>query len=118
MAAPGSVDEYFAGLTAEQQAAMEQLRGAIRQVVPEATEGISYQIPTFKVNGRPLVWYAAFKDHYSLYPATEVLRTRLGDELKPYLSGKGTLRFDADRPIPRELIERIVKIRLEEEAAR
>ena len=116
MAAPSTVEEYLAELPDEARAAMEEIRAAIRAAAPEATEGISYRIPTFKINGRALVWYAAFKDHYSLYPATDALHQKLGEELKPHFSGKGTLRFDADKAIPTDLIRQIVEVRLEEAA--
>lgn len=118
MAAPGSVDEYFDGLPAEGRVAMETLRATIRAAAPAATELISYRMPAFKHGGRILVYYAAFADHCSIYPATAALREVLGDELSPHLSGKGTIRFEADQPIPVELVKRIVEVRLEENAAR
>jgi uncharacterized protein YdhG (YjbR/CyaY superfamily) len=117
MAGPSTVEEYLAELPAEVRAAMEQIRATIKAAAPEATEGISYQIPTFKMNGRALIWYAAFRDHYSVYPATDGLRQQLGEELKPHFSGKGTLRFDMDEPIPTELIRKIVEVRLGEASA-
>jgi uncharacterized protein YdhG (YjbR/CyaY superfamily) len=80
----------------------------------DATEAFSYRIPTFKQKGQSLVWYAAFKDHYSIYPYTEGLLAALGEELEPHISGKGTLRFEMKQPIPTDLIERIVRARLSE----
>jgi uncharacterized protein YdhG (YjbR/CyaY superfamily) len=118
MAAPTSVDEYLAGLPEEQRAALEKLRETIRAAAPQATETISYGMPAFQQDGRFLVSYAAFKDHCSLYPASSAVREALGDELQPYFSGKGTLRFQADEPIPAALVKKIVKRRLEENAAR
>lgn len=112
MSAPSTIDEYLAEQPAEARSALEEIRAAIKAAAPEATEGISYRIPTFKVSGRALIWFAGFKDHYSLYPYTEVLIAELGEELKPHLSGKGTLRFDAGEPIPTELIKKIVAVRL------
>jgi len=114
MAGPSSVDEYLAEQPPWARAALEQIRAAIKSAAPEATEGISYKMPTFKLNGRAFIWFAGFKDHLSLYPYTERLLEELGEELKPHVSGKGTLRFDADRPIPVELIKRIVQVRLAE----
>ena len=114
MSAPSTIDEYLAQQPVEARSALEEIRAAIKAAAPEATEGISYRIPTFKVGGRALIWFAGFKDHYSLYPYTEALIDELGEELKPHLSGKGTLRFDAGAPIPTELIKRIVAVRLEE----
>jgi uncharacterized protein YdhG (YjbR/CyaY superfamily) len=118
MAAPTSVEDYLAALPEESRAALEKLRTTIKTAAPEATETISYQMPAFKDHGRILVYYAAFKDHYSLYPASNAVMEVLGEELKPYFSGKGTIRFDADKPLPVALVKKIVKARLEENAAR
>ncbi len=118
MAKPSSVEEYLAALPEERRAAMDQLRETIKAAAPEATELISYDMPAFKSHGGQfLVSYAAFKQHYSLFPASEAVIEAAGQELTPYLSGKGTIRFPADDPIPVELVERIVKTRLEENAA-
>src|SRR6476659_10287610 len=118
MAAPTSVEEYRAALPEEQRVALEELRETIRAAAPTATETISYQMPAFKQDGRFLLSYAAFKDHCSLYPASYAVMETLGDDLEPYFSGKGTLRFQADEPIPAALVKKIVKLRLEESAAR
>jgi uncharacterized protein YdhG (YjbR/CyaY superfamily) len=118
MAATTSVEDYLAALPDEPRAALEELRTAIRVAAPEATETIAYEMPAFKVDGRFLVSYAAFKDHCSLFPASGAVMEALGEELKPYFSGKGTLRFRADKPLPPDLVTRIVKVRLEEDAAR
>jgi uncharacterized protein YdhG (YjbR/CyaY superfamily) len=118
MATPTSVEDYLAPLPEEQRVALEQLRKTIKAAAPKATETISYQMPAFKQDGRFLVSYAAFKDHCSLYPASYAVMETLGDELKPYFSGKGTLRFQADQPIPAALVKKIVELRLEENAAR
>jgi uncharacterized protein YdhG (YjbR/CyaY superfamily) len=117
MAAPTSVEDYLAALPEESRVVLEKLREAIRAAAPEATETISYQMPTFKDRGRFLVSYAAFKDHYSLFPASKAVMEAHGEALKPYFSGKGTLRFRADKPIPAGLVKEIVKTRTEENAA-
>ena len=117
-AAPTSVDEYMAALPEASRPALEKLRRAIKAAAPEATETISYRMPAFKDRGRILVYYAAFADHYSLYPASTALMEALGDELEPYVTGKGTIRFDANEPIPIALVKKIVEARLEENAAR
>jgi len=114
---PGSVEEYLAALPADKRTALEKLRKTIEAAAPEATETISYQMPAFKDHGRILVYYAAFKDHCSLYPASEAVMEALGDELKPYFAGKGTIRFPADKPLSAALVRKIVKARLEENAA-
>ena len=118
MAGPSSVEDYLASLPRESHDALQRLRSTIKAAAPEATETISYQMPAFKHGGRFLVSYAAFKDHLSLFTASEAVMDALGEELKPYFSGKGTLRFQADRPIPGALVKKIVKQRLEEIAAR
>lgn len=117
LAAPTSVEDYMAALPEAPRAALEKLRKTIRAVAPQATETISYQMPTFKQNGRFLVSYAAFKDHCSLFPASNAVMEALGEELKPYFSRKGTLRFTADKPIPVALVKKIVKMRIRENAA-
>src|SRR5437667_2735411 len=117
MAAPTSVDDYLAALPEESRAVLAKLRATIRAAAPEATETISYQMPAFKDHGRFLVSYAAFKDHFSLFPASKAVMEALGEELRPYFSGKGTLRFTSDNPIPAALVKKIVKTRLEEAAA-
>ncbi|MEA2557463.1 MAG: hypothetical protein QOG88_1001 [Actinomycetota bacterium] len=116
MAEPTSVEDYLAALPDERRAVLEKLRKTIRAAAPKATEAISYQMPAFKLDGRFLVSYAAFKDHFSLFPASSKVMEELGDELKPHLSGKGTLRFTASEPIPAALVRRVVKARIEENA--
>lgn len=108
----------MAALPNERRAAMEELRQAIRAAAPEATESIAYQMPAFRTHGQFLVTFAAFKAHYSLFPASEAVREAFGEELTPFLAGKGTIRFPTDRPIPVALVTKIVKVRLEENAAR
>ena len=118
MEAPSSVEEYFAGLPEGSRASLERLRTTIQAAAPEATETISYQMPAFKDHGRLLVSYAAFKDHYSLFPMSmSVIEAHL-EELEPYRTGKGTIRFHMDQPLPVSLVEKLVKARLEENAAR
>ena len=118
MAAPTGVEDYLGALPERSRAALEKLRKTIKTAAPEATETISYQMPAFKDHGRILVYYAAFKDHYSLFPASKAVMEALGEELKPYFSGKGTIRFDTDKPLPVALVKKIVRARLEENAAR
>jgi len=118
VATPTSVEDYLAAVPEKSRAALEKLRKTIKAAAPEATETISYQMPAFKDHGRFLVSYAAFKDHCSLFPASNAVMEALGEELNPYFSGKGTLRFTADKPIPAALVKKIVKARIEENAAR
>jgi uncharacterized protein YdhG (YjbR/CyaY superfamily) len=111
---PATVDEYLAALPPPARTALEQVRATIRAAAPEATELISYQMPAFKVGGRLLVSYAAFKRHYSVFPASGFVRQALGAAVDPYVAGQGTFRFPADRPLPLDLIARIVASRLQE----
>src|SRR6187551_874184 len=100
MAAAESVDEYLAALPERQRAVLERLRKQIHRAAPGATEAISYQMPAFRVDGRFVVWFAGFADHCSLFPASEGVRSTLAEEIAPYLSGKGTIRFTVQRPLP------------------
>ncbi len=109
-----NVDDYMAGLPADRQVAMEQLRDTIRAAAPDATEAIAYNMPAFRLGGRFFLSYEAFKHHYSLFPCTDAMVDELGHALKPYAVGKGTLRFRADEPIPVDLVTRIVAIRRRE----
>src|SRR6266516_4084892 len=108
MPVPTSVEEYLAALPPESRAVLEALRTTIKAAAPDATETISYQMPAFTQDGRFLVSYAAFKDHCSLFPASGKVLEAHGEELKPYFSGRGTLRFTVDKPIPAALVEKIV----------
>jgi len=118
MAAPTSVEEYLSALPEESRAALEYLRKTIKAAAPEATETIAYPMPAFRDRGRLLVSYAAFKNHCSLFPASYAVMEALGEELKPYLHGKATIRFRADKPLPAALVKRIILVRIEENAAR
>jgi uncharacterized protein YdhG (YjbR/CyaY superfamily) len=118
MPTPNSVEDYLAALPPVTRAALEKLRQTIRAAAPDATETISYQMPAFKHQGRLLVSYAAFKDHCSLFPMSKkVIETHM-DELEPYFTGKGTIRFHADSPLPAALVKKLVKERIEENTAR
>jgi uncharacterized protein YdhG (YjbR/CyaY superfamily) len=117
VAVPATVEEYLATLSPDRRAPMDDLRRTIRTAAPEAVETISYQMPSFRLDGRFFVSYAAYRRHYSLFPASEAVVEALGDTVRPYLSGRGTIRFDAAAPIPLELVRRIVEVRLVEHAA-
>jgi uncharacterized protein YdhG (YjbR/CyaY superfamily) len=110
-AAPRNVDEYFAGVPEPARSKLHQMRAAIRSAVPpEATEAISYRIPAFKYNG-PLLWYAAFSDHCSLFPTAAVIAA-FEKELKRYTTSKGTIHFPVDKPLPATLIRKLVRARV------
>jgi uncharacterized protein YdhG (YjbR/CyaY superfamily) len=118
VAKPTSVEDYLAGLPEDRRAVMAELRRTIKAAAPDATELISYLMPAFKTHGQFLVSYAAFKNHYSLFPASDAVVEAGGDELKPYLAGKGTIQFPANKPLPIALVRKIVKVRVAENAAR
>ena len=119
MAAPTSVADYLAALPAERRAVVEELRRTINAAAPDATETIAYGMPALRSDGGQfLVSYAAYKKHYSLFPASGEVVEALGAELTPYLAGKGTIQFPADRPIPAAIVTRIVKVRVTENKAR
>jgi uncharacterized protein YdhG (YjbR/CyaY superfamily) len=111
-----TVEDYLASVPSQARPALDRLRGTIAAAIPGATETISYKILAYKLDGRMVVWCAGFKDHLSLYPASMGVREELGAQLEPYLSGKGTIRFDLDRKLPATLVKKIVKIRLRENA--
>jgi uncharacterized protein YdhG (YjbR/CyaY superfamily) len=116
---PSTIDEYLATLPDDRRAAMNELREAINAAAPDATETIAYGMPALRSHGGQfLVSYDAYKKHYSLFPASEGVVQALGEELTPFLSGKGTISFPADRPIPVSIVRRIVEARVAENAAR
>ena len=117
MAPPTTVEEYLATLPEDRRSAVRQLRDTIRAAAPDATETIAYSMPAFRSHGGQfLVSFAAFKSHYSLFPASGAVVEALGDELAPYLAGKGTIRFPASEPLPLSTVAKVVKIRLAENA--
>jgi uncharacterized protein YdhG (YjbR/CyaY superfamily) len=113
---PESIDEYIAVFPPDVQEILQQIRTTIKKAAPQAQESISYQMPTFKLEGN-LVYFAAFKNHIGLYPTpsgTETFR----EELSPYETGKGSIKFPLDKPIPYGLIAKIVKFRVKENLER
>lgn len=106
-----SVHQYIAGFPADVQRILKRVRATIRKAAPRAEETISYRIPAYKLNGSPLIYFAAFKSHIGVYPVTRAERAKF-KELAKYKGGKGTARFPLDKPIPYGLIGRIVKFRM------
>ena len=108
------VKRYLAGLPPGSRRKLKNMRDAIRRAAPGATESISYGIPAFRLDGRVLVYCAAWTSHMSLYPLTASVRRALRDDLDRYESSKGTLRFPLAGPVPVALVTRFVKTRAAE----
>lgn len=109
---PATIDEYITGVPVEVQAMLEKLRQTIRTAAPDATEKISYRIPTFYLNGN-LVHFAAFKHHIGFYPTSSGV-SAFQDELSKYKTSKGAIQFPLDKPLPLELVKKIVGFRVTE----
>jgi uncharacterized protein YdhG (YjbR/CyaY superfamily) len=111
-----SVDDYIAAQPLPTRAALERVRAAIRKALPRATEGISYQIPVYKVDGAMVLYFAGYARHYSIYPATPAVVGALEKELAGLLHSKATIRFPVGGAVPSRLIARIAKLRAAEVA--
>jgi len=111
-----SVDEYIASHPRAVQRVLKRVRGIIRKAVPGADEVISYQIPAFKLRGRPVLYFAGWSHHYSLYPSTDRMVAAFRGALAPYQVSKGTIRFPLSEPVPAQLIEGLAKFRMKEVA--
>lgn len=111
------MDEYIAEFPPEVQEVLEQMRALIKAAAPDATETISYAIPTFDLNGKHLVHFAGFKKHIGFYPVSSAM-VEFADELKPYKSGQGSVQFPLGQPLPKDLIGRIVEFRVRENMSR
>lgn len=113
-AGPATVDEYLAKATPQARAALGEMRAALRSAAPPgAVETISYRIPALRTSKGILVWFAAFRDHCSLFPTARVI-TQFKDELKDFSISKGTIQFPLGKPLPVALIKKIVKARVEQ----
>jgi len=110
------VEDYLADVSPEARATLEKLRQTIKAVAPNAVEVISYQVPTFKLDGRMLVSYAAFKNHCSFFPGAGPIDVHQ-EELKSFVTSKGTIRFTPEQPLPAALVKKLVKTRIKLNAA-
>jgi len=113
---PKTINEYIAGFPPDVQEILEKIRLTIRKAAPDAKETIKYRMPTFTLKGN-LVHFAAYKDHIGFYPVPTAIE-QFKDELSAYQGGKGSVRFPLDKPIPYDLISRIVEFRVHENLAR
>ncbi|MCW5696252.1 MAG: DUF1801 domain-containing protein [Bauldia sp.] len=110
-----TIDAYIASFPLEVRAVLKAVRETIRKAIPgKAEETISYQIPTFKLDGRHLIYFAGWKDHVSVYPTPVEMTEALERDLEPYRSGKASANFPLNKPVPYGLISRLVKARLKE----
>lgn len=109
-----TVDEYLAEAPEPHRSTLIELRKTLREILPEATEELSYGVPAFKVKGKAMAGYAYFKNHCSYFPHSGSVLPELADELEAYQCSKGTLKFAIDQPLPKPLVARLVAIRLEQ----
>ncbi len=117
MAKVETIDDYLATLDGNRRAALEKLRKDVRSIAPKAEECISYGVPTFKLGGKMLVSFGAAKKHCSFYPGALPIETHQS-ALKAYSLSKGTVRFSADDPLPTALVQKLVKTRIAQRAAK
>lgn len=109
-----SVDAYIAAQPPQVRAVLERIRTSIRRAVPSLTESISYQMPTYKLDGSAVIYFAAWKKHYSLYPLTRATQERFEADLAAFDVEKGTVRLPYDQPVPAKLIQGITRQRARE----
>ena len=108
-----TVDEYFSSLDGKKKILLKELRGIIREAAPDAEEVISYNMPAYRYHGM-LVYFMAHKSHIGFYPGNKVVNEVFKDELKSYKTSKGTIQLPLDKPLPKRLLIKIVKFRLDE----
>lgn len=113
-----SVDDYIESQPDDVQIALKRVRNAIQKAAPQAEEIISYNMPAYKLHGKQVLFFAGWKQHYSLYPANQRIVDALKDDLAPYEIRKGTVRFPLSQPVPVKLIEQIARLRVQEASER
>jgi uncharacterized protein YdhG (YjbR/CyaY superfamily) len=106
------IDQYLADLEEPKRSTLQRLRQTILEVVPEAEEGISYQVPAFRINGKVIAGFAAFKNHLSYLPHSGSVFPLLPDEIASYKTSTGALQFPVDSPLPKPLVERLIRVRM------
>ena len=112
--APQEIDRYLATLDEPKRSTLEALRESILEILPEADQGIAYGVPAFKVNGKAVAGFAAFKNHLSYVPHSGSVLATLPDDTAPYETSKGSLKFAVDRPLPKRLVKKLVSARMRE----
>jgi len=113
-----TISDYIAKCPRPTQRVLARVRSVMRKALPGAEEVISYGIPAYKLHGRIVVYFAGWKEHYSIYPFNKALEARFKEDIAPYdLSGRGTIRFPLDRPVPVRLVAAIARFRANEVAA-
>ncbi|MGE5480866.1 MAG: iron chaperone [Chloroflexota bacterium] len=110
---PTSIDQYISSFPVDVQAKLRVILELVRKLAPDAEESISYQMPAFKLNGRPLVYFAAFKNHIGFYPTPSGI-TQFEEELSKFKKAKGSAQFPLNEPLPVELIEKIIRFRMKD----
>jgi uncharacterized protein YdhG (YjbR/CyaY superfamily) len=105
------VDQYIADFPPKVRERLLEIRGIIKEVAPEAVESMAYRMPAYKLDGKPLIYFAGFENHIGIYPLPEVIR-EMGEELSKYKQGKGSIQIMHDQPLPADLVRRIVKARI------
>ena len=108
------IDHYLGGVAAPARATLEQLRQTILSIVPEAEQCISYRIPAFRIDGHVIAGFAAFKSHLSYFPFSGSVLGQLAQDVAGYRGTKSALHFDVDTPLPRELVRKLIDLRLRE----
>ena len=112
--APHEVDRYLAALDEPKRSTLEALRTSIMEIVPEADQGISYGAPAFKVQGKAVAGFAAFKNHLTYVPHSGSVLATLPDDTAPYETSKGSLKFPVDKPLPKPLVKKLITARMRE----
>jgi uncharacterized protein YdhG (YjbR/CyaY superfamily) len=108
------IDAYLADLDEPKRSTLQELRQMIMEVIPDAQEGISYKMPAFRLNGKVVAGFAAFKNHLSYLPHSGSVFPQLQTELAPYRTTTGALQFPIDQPLPRSLVEQLIRVRMEQ----
>jgi uncharacterized protein YdhG (YjbR/CyaY superfamily) len=108
------IDRYLAGLYPPQRSTLEALRKSIMEAVPQAEQCISYGAPAFKLHGKPVAGFAAFQNHLSYLPHSGSVLATLPDDVAPYETSKGSLKFAINKPLPKRLVKKLVRARMQE----